>query len=227
MITSLAAIAILSTQTSVEDYFPMRPGMVKVYEEQIVSNGKTYKFNVIETFVGTTTIKRAENYFDKEEPDEDKRDKVREFTEEAFEVRTAMDSDKPVPTYYQTKSNRVYIVGVEEGQLLKSVYPIFAVGSNPETFIYSGEIPVMGAPAPAFIDGETKPRGDYKFQNKNYSAVETKLNYKMQVGGGIDITSEQKSIYAKGIGLVEYEESGKAGSRTTKRKRKLTKIQFP
>ncbi len=227
MITILAAIALSSSQSNVEEYFPLRAGMVKIYEEQIVSNGKTYNFSVIETYVGTTTVRRYEKYIDESEPDVDKREKVREITEQAFEIRTAMDNDTPVPTYYQAKGNRVFIVGTEEGQLLKSVYPVFAVGANPETFIYTGEIPVMGAPAPAIIDGETKNRGDFKFNNKNYSAVETKLNYKMQVGGGIDITSEQKSVYAKGLGLVEYEESGKSGSRTTKRKRKLTKIQLP
>jgi|GEM_PF-4781201 len=227
MITALAAIAITSAQSSVEDFFPMRPGMVKVYEEQIVSNGKTYKFNVIETYKGTATIKRYEKYLDETEVDPDKREKVKEISEEAFEILTAMDTDAPVPTYYQAKGNRVFIVGTEPGELLVSVYPIFAIGGNPETFIFNGEIPVMGAPAAAYIDGETKPRGDYKFQNKNYPSVETKLNYRMQLGGGIDVTSEQKSIYAKGIGLVEYEETGKAGSRTTKRKRKLTKIQLP
>lgn len=227
MITFIASVAIASSQTSVEEFFPLRPGMIKIYEEEVNTGGKNYKFSVIESFIANATLKRSETIFDETEEVVENRTKVKNFTEEGFEVLTSVNGESPIPTYYKIQGNRVFIVGIEKDQLLKSIYPVFAHGSDPETFIYQGEIPVMGAPALALIDGETKSRGDYKFQNKTYPAVSTTLNYKIDIGSGIKITSEQKSIYAKGIGLVEYEEHGKTGNQSTKRKRKLTKIQFP
>ncbi|MFM9873158.1 MAG: hypothetical protein ACKVQS_06795 [Fimbriimonadaceae bacterium] len=227
MINLLAAAAIISSESTIEEFFPLRAGMVKVYEEEVNSKGKNYKFTVIETYKGAITLKRREQYIDENEPVIADREKIREVTGEGFEVLTSVDSTAPVPTYYQVNGNRVFIVGIEKDRLLKDIYPIFAYGRDPESFIYQGEIPVMGAPALAFIDGETKSRSDYKFQDKSYPAVSCSLNYKINIGSGITLTSEQKSIYAKGIGLVEFEEIGKTGTLTTKRKRKLTKIQLP
>lgn len=222
--TVLAATLFLSPADEVRDYFPFVAGTVRMYEEEMDSRGKKYKIKIIETVGEEVAIKRYEKYMDPD--DEENPEKYKTIEEKAFEVMTSFDGADAVPTYYQVKGNRVFIAGTEPGELLKRVFPVFAVGGDPEDWIFSGEIPVMGAPAPTIIEGTTKPRKPYKFQGKDYPAVETVLSFRMNLGA-MEAISEQKSIYAKGLGLVEYEETGKAGNNTTRRKRKLTKIQIP
>lgn len=221
--TVLAATLLIQTPLDVSDYFPFREGTVRLYEEEMTARGKKYNIKIIETVGKEVTIKRFEKYIDPD--DKENPEKYRPIEEKAFEVLTSLDGDNPVPTYYQVRDNRVFIAGVEEGKLLPRVYPIFAVGDDPENWIFSGEISVMGAPAPTIIEGTTRSRKDYKFDGKEYPAVETVLSYRINFGTGLEAVSEQKSVYAKGIGLVEYEETGKMGSNSTHRKRKLVKLQ--
>lgn len=205
-----------------QDYFPLVAGSERMYRESVVSNGKKFEFDVTESVGREIVLKRIEKYMDLE--DRENPEKYRTIEDKGIEVLTSVDGRPGIPTYYQYKENRVFIVGVEQGRLMEKVYPIFAIGGDPEQWTYSGEIPVMGAPALAVIDGETRPRKDYRFEGKDYPAVETTLHIHIGFGGDLDADSVQKSVYAKGIGLVEFEEKGKQGSNTTTRKRKLVKV---
>ncbi|MBL8067635.1 MAG: hypothetical protein JNM28_04235 [Armatimonadetes bacterium] len=222
MVATILAAALAIGTSDVQDYFPLAAGSVRTYEEEVVANGKKFTLSVVETVGSETALKRFEPYTDPD--DKENPQKYRPVEGMGIEVLTSVDGRKGIPTYYEYRDNRVFIVGVETGVLMEKVYPIFAIGRNPEQWSYSGEIPVMGAPALATIEGETRVRKDYRFEGKDYPAVETTLHTHISFGGDLDADSVQRSVYAKGLGLVEFEEKGKQGSNTTTRKRKLVKV---
>ncbi|QYK54527.1 MAG: hypothetical protein KF824_06400 [Fimbriimonadaceae bacterium] len=230
MITSLFATVLANAlvgQTP-EAYFPLVAGTVRIYEQEVNSGGKKYKSRIIETVQGETTIKRFEMVPDPTELDPTNEKKVW-IEEKAIPVTSSVDGNDPEYTYYKTVGDRVFIVGTAQGELLIQAFPILAFPKNDDrsTWLYSGNVTVMGAPAPTLIEGEAYIRKAYKYKNKEYPAIESKATYKFQLGGGIEALSEQTSIYAKGIGLVEFSETGRLGKEVTKVQRRLVQIDIP
>lgn len=214
-------------ELKVEDYFPLESGIIRFYDEEMTFQGRNSKFSFTETVQGKTDLKRVESYIDLTEPDENLQKKERIVGESAFQVQVNFPGGKPELTFYQYNGRNVQIASVQPGVLLDQPYPILAVGRNPEIWLFSGFIPVMGAPAQAVIEGESRPTKDYKFLGKTYPAIQVTTKYVINLEVGEPATTSQKSIYAKGIGLVEFEETGKIGKDVTKRKRKLTRIHIP
>jgi hypothetical protein len=228
MITTLATFVLLGQQElMVEEYFPLQSGIIRFYDEDFEHKGKRSKFTIIEKIIGSSELKRYEKYIDETELDPSLKEKVRPVIGEGIEVTTSVEGQTPASTFYKIEGRTVFIVGVEKGALLVNAYPIVSIGRNPETWVYSGPIDVMGAPAPAIIEGETKIIRDYKFNNKTYPAIEAKVKYTINLEPAGIAESHQRAIYARGLGLVEYEETGKVGDNVTKRKRKLSRIQLP
>lgn len=230
MITSLFATVLASAlvNQTPEAYFPLIPGTVRIYEQEVNLGGKKYKSRIIETVGKETTIKRYELVPDPTEFDATNEKKVW-FEDQAIPVTSSVDGTDPQYTYYKVVGERIFIVGTTQGELLTQAFPILAMpkGEDRSSWLYSGNITVMGAPAATLIEGEAKVRKPYKFKNKEYWAIESKATYKFQLGGGIEALSEQTSIYAQGLGLVEFSETGRLGKEVTKVNRKLVQIDIP
>jgi len=230
VITSLFATVLataLVNQTP-EAYFPLIPGTVRIYEQEVNSGGKKYKSRIVETVGSETTIKRFELVPDPTEFDPTNEKQVW-IEDQAIPVTSSVDGSEAEYTYYKVSGERIFIVGTRKGELLTQAFPILAMpkGEDRASWIYSGNITVMGAPAATLIDGEAKVRKSYKFKNKEYPAIESKATYKFQLGGGIEAQSEQVSVYAQGLGLVEFSETGRLGKEVTKVSRKLSQIDTP
>ncbi|MBX3114267.1 MAG: hypothetical protein KF836_06845 [Fimbriimonadaceae bacterium] len=230
MITSLFATVLATAlvgQTP-EEYFPLVPGTVRIYEQEVNTKGKKYKSRIVETVGAITKIKRYELVPDPTEFDPANEKQVW-IEDDAIPVTSSVDGNEPVYTYYKVSGERIFIVGTAKDELLIQAFPILAIpkADDRATWLYSGNITVMGAPAATLIDGEAKTRKPFRFKNKEYPAIESKAIYKFQLGGGIEAQSEQTSIYAQGLGLVEFSETGKLGKEVTKVSRKLVQIDIP
>jgi hypothetical protein len=224
--TALAALLAPQNPLKVEDYFPLTPGLSRIYQEELNSQGKNFKYEVIEEVGVSTKLQRAEKYTDLTELDPNNQEKTRVIEENGITIRTVAEGAPPAQTSYRIENNRVYVVSIDGKSLLAEPYPILALGSsNPTTWLFNGNINVMGAPAPASIQGEAKPTKNYRFQGKDYPAIQCTLKIRIELG--FKISTEQKAIYAKGLGLVEYEETGRLENEVTKRKRKITNAILP
>ncbi len=227
MIATLAALAFLAADDSlVEAYFAAKPGTVRTYEQEVDHDGRRSKATIIETVDLPEEISRRylidnPDVTDLENPKIEKVDKVSAIT-----IRTSIDGREPQTIYYRADGNRIFLVGAEKGQLLPFALPVLAVGKDEELWSYSGPIMVMGAPAPAVVKGTSKPGKEYTFQGKKYPSIEVRTTYSIDLGAGMIANSEQQAIYARGIGLVEFRETGKLNDQTTRSTRKLKKIEW-
>lgn len=227
MIAALAALVWLQSDTSLaEAYFAAKPGTVRTYEQEVDHDGHRSKATIIETVGKPEQISRR-YIIDNPDVNDLANPKIEKVdTQEAIVIRTSIDGREPQTIYYKIEDNRVFLIGTEKGQLLPFALPVLGVGKEEDLWSYTGPIMVMGAPAPAIVKGQSKSRKDYEFNGKKYPAIEVKSTYSIDLGAGMIATSEQQSIYARGIGLVEFRETGKLNDQVTKSSRKLTKIEW-
>lgn len=206
----------------------MVPGIVRIFEQEVNSGGKRYKSRIIESVGAVATLKRFELVPDPTELNAANEKKVW-IEDTGVEITSTVDGGELQYTYYKVSNGRLFIVGTAKSELLLKAFPVLAAptGEMPASWLYSGEITVMGAPAPTLIEGEAKARKPYKFKGREYPAIESKAKFAFQLGGGIEAMSEQVSVYAKGIGLVEFSETGRIGKEVTKVSRKLIQIDTP
>lgn len=117
------------------------------------------------------------------------------------------------PTYYMVSGDTVFVVfksfikkEVEE-KIIKEdktyQYPVLKVSDKATSWDFVGKTEFMKTVADMALKGTAKPIGKRKVLGKDVECIEVVLDVMYGAAGEPPVKSLQKSIYGKGIGLVE------------------------
>lgn len=125
-------------------------------------------------------------------------------------------------TYYSFEGTSVLLSAFDLKKPLDKPYPILKLVENGLVkWEHSGTTMIFDEQGPLTLKGSSRFIKEYKFQNKNYPAIEVTLEAKIEIHAGTFATSSQKAVYCKGIGLVLMRETGGYGKQRFARVRKL------
>lgn len=236
MITVLA-LAFASTQAAPDlaDYFPVAPGSKWVYQETMKDGKSPNRISVYTDTAGApsavgemTGVPITTSSQGSEQPivtfynvTNDSVDLV--F---AYDVKV-VDSDKKTDTSDQNGGVAGAAKMKTEHYLIN--YPVLKVGDGKEEWSYTGKTIFLGDPVDMIMSASSRHTGKKKYLNQTVDTVEVKMTTYINAvpdngfGSMKDATikSESTSVYAKGLGLVEYKEHIELGKSKIDRTRKL------
>jgi len=112
--------------------------------------------------------------------------------------------------YYKVDADAVSIVASDLKHPLSPPLPIFRIGSKKVEWDYEGKT-MTGPQGERLVEhGESHSIGQREFQGKKVDAIEVNLHFSRGVG----LTGQeydQRAVYARGIGLVEFSSKMKLG----------------
>ena len=129
-------------------------------------------------------------------------------------------------TYYDVGSAGVYVLGHDPEKLFEKPLPVFQINEKGAKWEFSGPSPYEGDTAAGMaITGQSKLVGLRPVLGDKKLCLEVKSETKIGLTKSTATTFEQTLVYAKGVGLVEFEETIRSGKKTIKRKVKLIKFE--
>jgi hypothetical protein len=135
---------------------------------------------------------------------------------EAFQVDSYLGSKTFGSAFYSVEGKKVMVVAYEKEKPLPSPFPVFQLPEEGARWAFSGSTTFLDEDVAVAIVGEVKKTKNYTFLGQSKEAIEVK----MKTDDG-RIVTEQTSIYAKGIGLLEMREVITINKRKQERKRRL------
>ncbi len=199
MIALCAAIALSQEKPSdVSDFFPLVKGTVWTYQD--TSNGLT---TIYKDSVGN------------EQPIGDKGGKL------ATPIVSKVDSDVDGSTFYRVEGDQVLVVAFDQNKPLPNPYPIIKLGSDKNTWQYTGATQWYGELAPLTIKGSTRRTGQKEFFGEKRDTIEVVMDATVGPEGKMGAKKHQVYVYARGIGLVSLRDTTTLDKTKVDRERKL------
>ena len=197
---AIVALAILNSgQALATDYFPMEAGMKWTYE----TSGASYGLYAQE--VGAAVEVEG---------------KMR------LPLIIKIGGKLVQTTFYDTTPNAIYVLGHDPKQLLAKPQPVFQVDAKGAKWEFEGPSPYEDdKESRIFIKGQSKDLGQKTVGAEKRDCIEVKSETRIGLNEKTATLFKQTAIYAKGIGLVELNETVQAGKTTQQRKVKLLKME--
>lgn len=193
---TLALIAALTLSSGIADYFPVAPGTKWMFETQ-----STSKETSTDLVSGSIKLNGKDLAI--------------------FETKVGSATSK---TLYLFEDDTLYIAGFDPAKLLPEPYPILKFTEKSTSWTFSGKTQFYGDFVPLSLSGKARFVGKRSVLSEKRDCIEVKLIARVEGGPSAEIVSEQTSLYAKGVGLVEMRESTSAG--TSKQTRKTVLVSF-
>lgn len=199
MILALIASSAIAVQGTASDFFPMEPGMKWTYESSGSASGSYSQEIGASTDVDGKTVTLVQI-------------KVKGKTVQS--------------TFYETTSNGLYVLGHDAKKLFEKPQPVFIVASKGATWEHTGPSPYEDDESGGLkLTGHSKSIGSRLYLGEKRDCLEVKTEAKIGLTGSTATTFKTTTIYAKGLGMVEMDESAQIGKTTNKRKVILTKFE--
>lgn len=135
---------------------------------------------------------------------------------EAFQVDSYLGSKTFGSSFYAVEGRKIMVIAYEKEKPLPSPFPVFQLPEEGARWAFSGSTTFLDEDVAVAIVGEVRKSRNYNFLGQSREALEVK----MKTDDG-RIVTEQTSIYAKGVGLVEMKEVITINKRKQERKRRL------
>jgi hypothetical protein len=199
MIVASIALALIA-QTPVADFFPLQPGMSWTYE-----------------ITG-------------DRPSVD-RQKVGAPIEAAGKmippVLILAETGKTLQTtFYERTDTGVFVLGHDAKNLFLKPQPVFQFDPKGANWEFEGPSPYEDDKESGMkMVGQSKLIGQRSYLGEQRDCLEVKTETKIGLTVSTATTFKQTAIYAKGLGMVEMDESAQQGRRTTRRKVKIIKFE--
>lgn len=156
---------------------------------------------------------------------------------EAVPFTTESHGQVSEPTYYLVQGDTVFVVfksftkreveGVTVRDPKTYQYPILKVGDKRETWEFVGKTEFMKTVADMVLKGNSRPVGKRKVLGKEVECIEVVLDVMYGAAGEPPVKSYQKSIYGKGFGLIEMEQTTTVNKEKYSSKRTLVSMDEP
>jgi len=131
-------------------------------------------------------------------------------------------------TFYNVDAASVSVVGSDPKKPLKDPYPIFRIGEKPTEWEYVGPSPYDDdTSASMHLTGSARKIGARDVLGVRRDCIEVKSEAKIGLSVQTATIFKNTSIYAKGVGLVEAQDSAQSGKKTIKKTVKLVKFEVP
>lgn len=201
MILSLLVGTALKLQGTALEFFPMEPGMKWQYESSGSSTG-TYSQEV-----GAST----------------------DIDGKLVTIVHIKDKGKTLQTtFYESTTNGLYVLGHDAKKLFEKPQPVFILAEKGAKWDHTGPSPYADDDAGGLkLTGQSKFIGMKTYLGEKHLCLEVKTDVQIGLTGSTATNFKTTTIYAKGIGMVEMEETAKIGKTTTKRKINLIKFERP
>jgi len=168
-------LAVTLKASTAGDFFPLKPGSTFTYEEKGSSVQLTRTIGDALDMGGVT---------------------VTPITDRTIGSSAAT-------TYYRVDSDQVLIVGYDVKHMMVTPMPLFKVGSDKVTWDYSGTTKTGPEGERLLARGESHAAGQREVLGKKVDVIEVKQQTLLGVGMSSE-TFEQKMIFGRGIGLIEW-----------------------
>lgn len=199
MILALIAGSALLPQSTAADFFPMDPGMKWTYESTGNSAG------------GYTQEVSASTDID---------GKVVTLVQIRVKGKVVQS------TFYQTSTNGLYVLGHDANKLFDKPQPVYVVAAKGATWEHTGPSPYEDDVESGIkLTGRSKLIGEKTYLGLKRECLEVKTEARIGLTSSTATTFKTTAIYAKGIGMVEMEETAQLGKTTNKRKVTLLKFE--
>ncbi|MBX3112178.1 MAG: hypothetical protein KF857_09230 [Fimbriimonadaceae bacterium] len=189
-------------------YFPTVPGTTWTYSEK---TGRSQE-------VFTDKVGKPTKLLDKE---------VAPFT-------TVSHGRTSEPTFYLVEGDTVFVIFKSyikkevDDQVVREAttyqYPVLKVDDKRTTWEFAGKTEFMKTVADMVLKGTSRPIGKRKVLGKDVDCVEVTLDVIYGAAGEPPIKSVQRSVYGKGIGLVEMEQTTTVNKEKYSSKRTLVSM---
>lgn len=199
MIVASLALALLP-QLTVADFFPLRPGMAWTYE---------------------ITGDRPSIYQQKVGPAVEVSGKM------IPPVLILSATGKTIQTtFYERTDVAVFVLGHDPKNLFLKPQPVFQFDPKGAKWEFEGPSPYEDDKESGMkMVGQSKLVGQRSYLGENRDCLEVKTETKIGLTASTATTFKQTAIYAKGLGMVEMDESAQQGRNTTRRKVKIIKFE--
>ena len=187
------------------DFFPLSMGRRAVFEERsVVPSITTDVVSETVTIGGRKAVKVT-----------------------TFNGSEPKPSDKPISTaFYAAEADAVYLVSYSTDDPLPLPMPILKVGEKKLTWDYEGPASSNRVAEPVKMKSESQLLPPRDVLGSKVDILEVKSTATMGAGAARE-TIEQRSTYAKGIGLIELTSKTTVGKRSVESSLKLIKVQTP
>ncbi len=204
MLASIVSLVITAGDPT--PYFPTTPGISWTYKVQ-----SDRRSQVVIDRVG-----KATKLLDKE----------------AFPFTSTVDGMESEPTYYLVDGDTVYVIfrsytkkegddGLEVRTPVTYQYPVVKTPGKSEKWDYVGKTQFMKTSVDMVLHGSSSPAGRRQVLGKDVECVRVQLKVMFGAQGEPPVTSEQSSLYGKGIGLIEMTETTTVNKQKYSEKRTL------
>ncbi len=201
MVLALIAASALTTQNPATDYFPLQPGMRWTYE---CSGSVVGSYN--QEIGASTDI-------------DGKQVTLVHIKERGKTTQT---------TFYEASENGVYILGHDAKKLFEKPQPVFILSQKGAEWTHNAPSPYDDDPSAGInLKGRSKFIGTKTYLGTKRECIEVKTEAKIGLTGTTATTFNTTTIYAKGIGMVEMQETAKIGKTSTQRKIVISKFELP
>lgn len=199
MILALIATSAIAVQGTASDFFPMEPGMKWTYESSGSASGSYSQEIGASTDVDGKMVTL---------------------------VQIKVKSKTVQSTFYETTLNGLYVLGHDAKKLFEKPQPVFILAAKGANWEYSGPSPYEDDDSGGMkLTGQSKAIGSRLYLGEKRDCMEVRTEAKIGLTGSTATTFKTTTIYAKGIGMVEMDETAQNGKTTNKRKVMLTKFE--
>ncbi|MBS1707828.1 MAG: hypothetical protein JSS65_03800 [Armatimonadetes bacterium] len=147
------------------------------------------------------------------------------------------DGRESEPTFYVVDGDSVFVIfkTVEKtesnGEVVRTPktyrYPIVKVAGKPVSWEHFGKTEFMQTSVDMSLKGSSRPIGKRKVLGREVECVQVDLDVMFGAPGEPPVKSNQRSVYGKGIGLVEMVETTTVGKQKYSKKRNLVGMDEP
>ena len=129
-------------------------------------------------------------------------------------------------TFYDVRSSGVYILGNDPKKFLENPQPVFMLDAKGAKWDFVGPSPYEDDKASGMtIKGQSKLVNPRLVLGEKRECLEVKAEIKIGLSQSTATSFKQTSTYAKGIGLVEMDQTAQYGKRSVVTKVKLLKFE--
>lgn len=173
MILSLICLSALQT-VNIADYFPTTPGLVRTYEQKGSGTVLTNKVGTPLDMGGVEVIPITES--------------------------TGSAGDKT--TYYRVDQDQVSIVAYDIKHPLVHPFPVLRIGKGELSWEYSGSTATGASGERLLAIVRSRSSGTRNVLGKKVDILTVKMSAAVGFGES-GLTFDQRTVYAKGIGMIE------------------------
>ncbi len=184
-------LAAIAAAPAVSDFYPLTPGIQRTYEVRL--NGQTARQT--ET-VGSSILIGTK--------------RVTPVVQKAGEMGAST-------VYYAIEGDTLYLVAVAADKLLPTPIPVLKVGDRATKWDFGMDSPVLPE-GKLTIRAESVLKGKRKVLGVEREVVEVHTQVSTPKGAPVLFSSQQTIVYAKGVGIVEWDDETCVGKSVRKRK---------